>query len=132
MRVSAGHRGLHRRGGTDSFHVPMRRRRRSWMMLGRDGDESGAGAGWRSPGHRFPCDPGNPSARSDKMWCGRIRFRTTHPEDCFVRDSPSQACSDLEDVWCGVRGWWMVMVGAVTPPKVQPVTNTVINMNLSR
>jgi len=57
-----------------------------------DADESGgslprspAWAGTGRAGHRFSCDPGNPSARSDKMWCTESDFEP-------------QACSDLDNV----------------------------------
>ena len=84
-------------------------------MLGRTAtthaDESGAGA--RSPGHRtahtdFLATPGNPSARSDKMWCAESDFEPR------IRKIASyvtpQACSDSD---FGRRGYG-AMVVAVT------------------
>lgn len=86
------------------LHVPAPISMDAWAD-GDDADESGgslprspAWAGTGRAGHRFSCDPGNPSARSDKMWCTESDFEPRIRKIASYEYVTPQACSDLDNV----------------------------------
>lgn len=122
------------RGGDSSasIHVPpMRKKRRSRMdaaCLGgrrRRRRRLRERQGWWPGTDRFPCDPGNPSARSDKMWCAESDFEPR------IRKIASYVTPHAMPSGRTVIASYGATVVAVTSSSQCPtyVTNRVINRN---